>query len=88
VSIRWLRAHAIRDAVDLQLVGEAGDLPEGVRLLHALQPKVLLVDIRLPSGSGLELIRRAARQSCEVLVITVFADEQVVLNCIEAGATV
>ena len=87
LRLRASFAHAIRDAVDLQLVGEADDLPEGMRLLDALKPKVLLVDIGLPSGSGLELIRRAANQSCDVLVITVFAEEQLVMNCIEAGAT-
>src|SRR5450755_3382502 len=82
-------ARAVRGAVDLRLVGVADDLPEGLRLLEAMQPEVLLVDIGLPSGSGLELIRHAANQSpyCNVMVITVFAEEQLVLDCIEAGAT-
>jgi DNA-binding NarL/FixJ family response regulator len=81
--------RAVRGAVDLRLVGEADDLPEGLRLLEAMQPEVLLVDIGLPSGSGLELIRHAARQSphCNVMVVTVFAEEQLVVDCIEAGAT-
>jgi DNA-binding NarL/FixJ family response regulator len=89
LRLRASLAQAIRGAVDLKLVGEADDLPEGLRLLDALQPDVLLVDIGLPSGSGLELIRHAAKQSphCNVMVITVFAEEQLVLNCIEAGAT-
>jgi DNA-binding NarL/FixJ family response regulator len=82
-------ARAVRGAVDLRLVGEADDLPEGLRLLEAMQPEVLLVDIGLPSGSGLELIRHAANQSpyCNAMVITVFAEEQLVVDCIEAGAT-
>jgi DNA-binding NarL/FixJ family response regulator len=73
----------------LRLVGEADDLPEGLRLLEAMQPEVLLVDIGLPSGSGLELIRHAARRTphCNVMVVTVFAEEQLVVDCIEAGAT-
>jgi len=86
--LRASLAQAIRGALDLKLVGEADDLPEGLRLLDAVQPEVLLVDIGLPSGSGLELIRHAAKQShCNVMVITVFAEEEVVLDCIEAGAT-
>jgi DNA-binding NarL/FixJ family response regulator len=82
-------AQAIRNAPDLKLVGEADDLPEGLRLLESMKPRVLLVDIGLPSGSGLELIRYAARAvpQCDVMVITVFAEEQVVMDCIEAGAT-
>lgn len=89
LRLRASLAHAIRTAPDLKLVGEADDLPEGLRLLDAVQPEVLLVDIGLPSGSGLELIRHAAKQSphCNVMVITVFAEEQLVLDCIEAGAT-
>jgi DNA-binding NarL/FixJ family response regulator len=89
LRLRASFAQAIRGAGDLKLVGEADDLPEGLRLLDALQPQVLLVDIGLPSGSGLELIRHAAKQSahCNVMVITVFAEEQLVLDCIEAGAT-
>src|SRR5450631_357752 len=88
LRLRASLAQAIRGALDLKLVGEADDLPEGLRLLDAVQPEVLLVDIGLPSGSGLELIRHAAKQShCNVMVITVFAEEEVVLDCIEAGAT-
>jgi DNA-binding NarL/FixJ family response regulator len=89
LRLRASLAQAIRGAVDLKLMGEADDLAEGLRLLDFLQPDVLLVDIGLPSGSGLELIRHAAKQSpqCNVMVITVFAGEQLVLDCIEAGAT-
>ena len=76
-------------AEDLTLVGEADDLPEGLRLLLATRPDVLLVDIGLPSGSGIELIRQASVHlpACDVMVVTVFGDESHVLACIEAGAT-
>jgi DNA-binding NarL/FixJ family response regulator len=89
LRLRATFARAVRGAVDLRLVGEADDLPEGLRLLEAMQPEVLLVDIGLPSGSGLELIRHAAKRSphCNVMVVTVFAEEQLVVDCIEAGAT-
>jgi DNA-binding NarL/FixJ family response regulator len=89
LRLRASLTHAIRGAADLKLVGEADDLPAGLRLLDAVQPEVLLVDIGLPSGSGLELIRHAAERStpCNIMVITVFGEEQLVLDCIEAGAT-
>ncbi|HXP66641.1 MAG TPA: response regulator transcription factor [Steroidobacteraceae bacterium] len=89
LRLRASFAQAVSGAADLRLVGEADDLPEGLRLLDAMQPDVLLVDIGLPSGSGLELIRHAAKRSpqCNVMVITVFAEEQLVVDCIEAGAT-
>jgi DNA-binding NarL/FixJ family response regulator len=81
--------QAVHDAEDLTLVGEADDLSEGLRLLLATRPDVLLVDIGLPSGSGIELIQKANVHlpACDVMVITVFGDEGHVLACIEAGAT-
>jgi DNA-binding NarL/FixJ family response regulator len=89
LRLRASLVQAVRGAPDLKLVGEADDLPEGLRLLDEKQPDVLLVDIGLPSGSGLELILHAAKQTphCNVMVITVFAEEQLVVDCIEAGAT-
>jgi DNA-binding NarL/FixJ family response regulator len=82
-------ADAVRAAPDLRLAGVAGDLPEGLRLLDITRPDVLLVDIGLPSGSGIDLIRHANVHlpQCETMVVTVFADDRAVLGCIEAGAT-
>lgn len=81
--------QAVQSDPDLQLVGEADDLPEAERLLDATRPDILLVDIGLPSGSGVRLIQRASRllAHCQVLVITVFGEESLVMACIEAGAT-
>jgi DNA-binding NarL/FixJ family response regulator len=82
-------AKAVRNSTDLALAGEANDLPEGLRLLDSTSPNVLLVDIGLPSGSGVELIRHAHQRlpKCNIMVVTVFGDEQHVLKCIEAGAS-
>lgn len=80
---------ALREASDMQLVGAADDLPEGLRLLEQHRPDVLLVDIGLPGGSGIDLIRRAkvSVPDCDSMVVSVFADEQSIIRCIEAGAT-
>jgi DNA-binding NarL/FixJ family response regulator len=81
--------NAVLSAADLRLAGVADDLPDGIRLLEQTVPDVLLVDIGLPSGSGIDLIRRANQRfpKCDVMVVTVFGDERHVLQCIEAGAT-
>jgi len=81
--------HGVRAASDLILAGEAADLPEARRLLKACSPDVLLVDLDLPSGSGIELIHWTASTlpSCEIMVITWFGDERHVVACLEAGAT-
>ena len=63
--------------------------------LHAAQDwfrchsaDVLLTDLALPDGSGLQLIEQVAatQPACEVLVVSVFGDEENVLACVEAGA--
>lgn len=81
--------RAVSGASDLCLAGVASDLPEGIVLLKQTVADVLLVDIGLPSGSGIELIRLAKKclPKCDVMVVTVFGDEHHVLQCIEAGAT-
>src|SRR5574337_1923222 len=80
---------AVRGAGDLRLAGVAYSLPEGLRLLDVLEPDVLLVDLGLPGGSGIELIRRAGERlpQCESMVVTIFDDDESVLRCIQAGAT-
>ena len=80
---------ALTHVGDIELLGIAPDLPQGRRMFDQLQPEVLLVDLDLPGGSGIELIRHAAhtRPQCDVMVISVFGDEQHVLSSIEAGAT-
>ena len=82
-------AHAVMSAPDMALVGVADDLESGRALLDSRQPEILLVDLGLPSGSGMELIRHAAENlpACDVMVITVFGDERHVIASIEAGAT-
>lgn len=75
---------------DMELLGAALDLAGGMALLDQGPVDVLLVDLGLPDGSGLGIIREAMRRwpdTCDVMVISVFADEQHVMAALEAGAT-
>jgi len=69
-------------------VTTAASLEQGKEELQRKWPDVLLVDLGLPDGSGLDLIRRARELSKDILilVITVFGDETSVVGAIEAGA--
>src|SRR5438477_11307357 len=82
-------AHAVMSAPDMSLIGVADDLETGRALIDSRQPEILLVDLGLPGGSGMELIRHAAQNlpACDVMVVTVFGDERHVIASIEAGAT-
>lgn len=82
-------AAAVSAAPDLWLAGVASDVQQGIALLDQIKPRVALIDVGLPGGSGIDLIRHAQQRlhRCDVMVVTVFADDQVVFDCIEAGAT-
>ena len=81
-------SEAVRGDPDLVLVGTASTLRVGIGLLDTLRPDVVLLDLGLPDGSGVEVIRHATQGpcSCDVLVVTMFGDDQHVLESIEAGA--
>ncbi|RYF57131.1 MAG: response regulator transcription factor [Comamonadaceae bacterium] len=73
----------------LRLCG-AGTTVVGARaLLDTLSPDVVLVDLGLPDGSGVEVIRHAMSggAKCDVLVVTMFGDDGNVIESIRAGAT-
>jgi DNA-binding NarL/FixJ family response regulator len=73
---------------DLGLALLATSRAEALALLPEAPLDVLLVDLGLPDGSGLDVIRAARAQwpDCSVLVSTIFGDEDHVLRSIEAGA--
>lgn len=86
-----IRSHlvcALEQEPDLDLIGIAGTVSAGLELL-ASKPDVLLVDLGLPDGCGLDLIHAATAQcpNAEVAAITTFGDESHVLGALEAGAT-
>ncbi|WP_411877757.1 response regulator [Polaromonas sp. YR568] len=88
LGFRSALARALLAAPDMKLAGTAGTKAEGLALLLGPPVDVLLVDLGLPDGSGIEVIRAAARQwpSCSIMVSTNFGDETHVMRSIEAGA--
>src|SRR5262245_40587643 len=81
-------ATAISESNDLALHAQAETLEQGLALLTGPPADVLLVDLGLPDGSGVELIKatRATWPTCDIMVSSVFGDEAHVLRSIEAGA--
>jgi DNA-binding NarL/FixJ family response regulator len=80
-------ASAIQNQPGLELAASVATVADGREALTRTRPQVLLVDLGLPDGSGIDLIKQAVGQGTECMVITVFGDEQHVVSALEAGAT-
>ncbi len=76
---------------DVEVVGEAGDGAEAVRLAVAELPDVVLMDVRMPSVDGLEATRRIAADprlgAVKVVILTTFELDEYVFEALRAGAS-
>ena len=72
----------------IKVIGEATNVATGVESAHRLKPDVVLLDIRLPDGSGLEACRQILKQTVDsrVLILTSVIDDTIVDEAIRAGA--
>ncbi|WP_370260607.1 response regulator [Limnobacter sp.] len=88
-QIQQALKRAIETHNELHWLGSAGTLQDALHALASTSPDVVLVDLGLPDGSGLELIAHIHQHlpNCESMVLTVFGDESHVISSIEAGAT-
>ena len=84
--------HGIRGMLeaepDLTVVGEASSGPEGVALAAELRPDIVLMDLRMPGGDGVEATARivATVPGARVIVLTTYESDRDILRAIEAGA--
>jgi DNA-binding NarL/FixJ family response regulator len=80
--------EAIQTAPDMLLLQVAGTRELGLRMLKESPADVLLVDLGLPDGSGIDVIRAAHTSwpGCNIMVSTTFGDELHVMQSLEAGA--
>ena len=72
----------------ITVVGEAGSRADAVRVAKLLKPDVVLMDVRLPDGSGVEACRDilARHPTMRVIFLTSFADDEFALAAVLAGA--
>ncbi|MEV5527157.1 response regulator transcription factor [Streptomyces prunicolor] len=87
--IRTALRMVMADLDDVEVVGEASDGAEAVRLTDRLAPDVVVMDIRMPGTDGIEATRRITESSAtaRVVVLTTFDDDDHVYGALRAGAS-
>ena len=87
--IRQGLARAFERHQDFTVVGEAGTVAEGLKLVAAHRPTVIVTDVRLPDGTGLDLVRTVRRSddTVGIVVLTMYAGDEQLFEALEAGAS-
>ncbi|MFD9008376.1 response regulator [Streptomyces sp. NPDC059552] len=87
--VRAALQMVITDTPDIEVVGEAGDGAEAVRLTEELAPDVVVMDLRMPGMDGIEATRLITQStgSARVVVLTTFDDDEYVYGALHAGAS-
>lgn len=88
VTFQNALAESLRAAPDMALLWIANSRAQGLQMLEQAPIDVLLVDLGLPDGSGIDVIRAAHTKwpDCNTMVSTAFGDELHVMQSLEAGA--
>jgi DNA-binding NarL/FixJ family response regulator len=88
VLLRRFR-NAVSTAPGLRLAGTARSVAQARRVLDETSPNVVLTELALPDGNGLDVIRHAKHrgEASDVIVVTKFADDEHVIGSLRAGAT-
>lgn len=73
---------------DFAIIGDAASAEQAFTLIERLHPDVVLLDVRLPGMSGVEVCRTVTEKYPEtaVIILTTFTDEHLIAQCIQAGA--
>ena len=87
--IRQGLRRAFEQTDDLEVVGDAGSVPEALAMARAVTPDVAVVDINLGDGNGIDLVRqlRSTSDAIGLVVLTMYDGDDHLFNALEAGAS-
>jgi DNA-binding NarL/FixJ family response regulator len=73
---------------EFAIIGEASNAEQAFAIIEREQPDVILLDIRLPGMSGIEVCRTVSERypQIAVLILTTYTDETLIAQCVQAGA--
>jgi len=86
--VRERLAYLLGDVRGVEIVGQAEDAVEGSSLAEALKPDVTILDVRMPRGSGVDVLRSIKRDNpaATVIILTNFVDPEARQLCLAQGA--
>lgn len=86
--IRERFSQILNENQDLEIVGQAADTKQALRILPTAKPDVVLLDLRLPDGSGLRVLQqvRESGATCQVMMLTTDPYPHCRERCLAAGA--
>ncbi len=86
--VRERLAAMVSDLESVEMVGQAGNAPEALDIVERLKPDVVILDIRMPEGNGIQVLEviKADEESPVVIMLTAFPYPQYRQKCLEAGA--
>jgi DNA-binding NarL/FixJ family response regulator len=78
----------LEDMPEFEVVGEAGDGQEALKIIEAVNPEIILLDVNMPRMDGIELVQalRRKKNSARILMLTISQDNQDLLGAVRAGA--
>jgi len=87
--IRQGLRRAFESQEDFEVIGEAGTAEEAMRQVGLLSPDVVIIDTRLPDGSGIDAAKRmrAAHRELGIVMLTMYAGDAQLFDALDAGAS-
>jgi DNA-binding NarL/FixJ family response regulator len=87
-EVRERLSALLSECPEIRIVGQAGNGGEALAALHALKPDAVILDIRLPGRSGIQLLKeiKATRPETKVIMLTTYDFGQYRRQCMQLGA--
>jgi len=72
----------------IEMIGEAENVQDAIRRIHEFEPDVVILDIRMPGGSGIDVLKkiRKKQEVPVIIILTNYPHSQYRDKCVEAGA--
>jgi YesN/AraC family two-component response regulator len=86
--VRERLAALVSDLEDVELVGQASNAPEAIEITQRLKPDVVILDVRMPGGNGIQVLEAIKKKNAApvAIILTAFPYPQYRKKCLEVGA--